>query len=244
MPYADTTVDELGVARVDSYADTLGISPETLGRLHQVRDEHFRRMGIDHGRRGPERPVGPGFGRRTTAVVEALRHDAGDPTLAARYRALAEHEPGTLGHAFHAFARDRGFPLPGEPRSLGEVLVPHDCAHIVGGFGTDRFGEIAVRGFEAAMARDGFGYELVVEAMLDRQLVDASAPGLAGEEAPDDEIDIDQLMVGIEGGLKCAVDLLARGWDFWAVAGTPLEELRRDYDVHGAADIVEPGPPA
>ena len=241
VPYADMSVDAPEVARVDAYATALGASPKSLSDLHHIRDHHIRRLALDYGRRSIGAFAGDGFGARSRAIVRSLHEYVGDARTADRFAALAGYGSGTLGRTFYEFYRDRGFPLPGEKHSLGEYFVGHDSAHILAGFNTDGAGELSVAGFEAGMIRDGFGFEMLMEVMLDFQLGIEFGTELVGYAVKTGELDPDELMVGIQRGLGCDVDLI-RGWDFWAAAGDPVVDLRVRYGIEGV-DGVELDPP-
>lgn len=246
VPYADTSVDEHEVATVDEYATALGTSTQTLKDLHQVRKGHIKRLMVDYARRADsnvrtkaDADAGHGILRRT---FDEVHQYVGDPKVTARYLPLAEYEPGTLGRTFFDFYRARGFPLPGEKKSLGEAVVSHDCCHILSGFNTDGSGEIDVAGFEAGMKRDDFGYELVLEVLLDFQLGVDFGVGLVGYVPKTGELDPDQLMVGIRRGLDCTVDLMGPQWDFWEAADQQVVDLRERYGITGVEGVQIPPP--
>ncbi|MEZ5269357.1 MAG: hypothetical protein R2789_12640 [Microthrixaceae bacterium] len=76
----------------------------------------------------------------------------------------------------------------------------HDCCHILSGFNTDGRGEISVAGFEAGMKSDGFGWELLMEVILDFQLGINFGLALVGYKSKTDELDPEQVMVGVRAG--------------------------------------------
>lgn len=239
VAYADTKVDPSEVARIDEYATSLDVHPDTLADLHRVRDGHIRRLLVDYFRRAATgvqmHDDTRGIVRRT---IDEIHQYVGDPALTQRYLALASLPEGTLGRSFFEFYRARGFSLPGEHRSLGEEVVSHDCCHILAGFNTDGSGEIDVAGFEAGMKADEFGWEMVLEVLLDFQLGIDFGVGLVGYVPKVGELDPDQLMVGIRRGLGCTVDLMGPDWDFWAVADRPVVELRDEYGIVGPVDVL------
>lgn len=244
VPYSDTTIDEHEVQAVDDFAAALGTSTATLRDLHQVRKHHIIRLFVDYSRRANKNVISAdeatkGILRRT---FEEVHQYMGDPKVAARYTALADHEPGTLGRTFHDFYRARGFGLPGEKKSLGEAVVSHDCCHILSGFNTDPAGEIDVAGFEAGMKRDRFGFELVMEVLLDFQLGIDFGLGLVGYAPRPGQLDPDQLMTGIARGLRCNVDLMGPTWSFWEVADEQVEDLRERYQITGVEGVLMPPP--
>lgn len=235
VPYADLEVDEPEVALVDAYGVALDQSPKTLKQLHRIRDGHVKRALLDYSRRaaGAYQVDVP----RWKKMIESVHQYVGDEKVAARYAGLEGYPEDSLGRTFHTFYRDRGFPLPGEKHSLGETLVPHDASHILSGFNTDGTGEINVAGFEAGMAVDEFGYELLLEVILDFQLGIDFGVSLVGYVPKKGELDPDEMMLGIRRGLDCNTDLIHR-FDFWGAAERPVVQLREELNILGARGVV------
>ena len=153
---------------VDEIAAALGLEPDTLVDLHRVRDERLKRLVIDMSRRGLAEYAGADSAwQQVKAIARSLHQFAGDAQVAERYRGLEKLPEDSLGHTFFHFYRARNFPLPGEKQSLSEQLVSHDCCHILGGFNTDMNGEMNVAGFEAGLFDNGYGFELLLEVILD-----------------------------------------------------------------------------
>ena len=48
--------------------------------------------------------------------------------------------------------------------------MPHDLIHVLSGIDTSPVGEIVVAGFEAGMSSSQFGFELLLEVVLDFHL--------------------------------------------------------------------------
>ena len=175
-------------------------------------------------------------------VAKTLHQTIGDAKVAKRFQNLEQLPEGSLGRSFFEFYRARSFPLPGEKKSFGELLVPHDCSHILGGFNTDMNGEMNVGGFEAGVYDDAFGFELLLEVILDFHLgkkfttLGLLPPGT-------NHFDPDQVMIGYERGVACQVNLF-KGWDFWAVAGEQVTDLRARYGIPAVPGPLLPEPPA
>ena len=236
MPYLPMEVDAAQVEVVDEIAAALGLEPDTLVDLHRVRDDRLKRLVIDMSRRGLAEYAGAeGAWQQVKAIAESLHQFAGDAKVADRYRALEKLPEESLGHTFFHFYRARNFPLPGEKKSLSEQLINHDCCHILGGFNTDMNGEMNVAGFEAGLFDNGYGFELLLEVILDFHMGKTFTtvgllPAGTGHFNPED------VVAGYERGRACNVNLI-HDWDFWAAAETPVKELRAQY---GLPDI--PGP--
>ncbi len=248
VPYGDHTVDGDAVGAVDAYADALGIDAHALADLHKVRKHHINRLLLDYGRRQLGH-LGPDQGHTAPAMrtlLATMHQYVGDKSVAARYQALSNGEPGTLGRELYDFYRARGFPLPGERHSLSETLIAHDCCHILAGFNTDGTGEINVAGFEAGMRKTDFGFEMLMEVLLDFELGISLGGGAIGFVPKTGELDPDTVMVGIRRGLDCTVDLLGPDWNLWAVADQQVLDLRQEYGITGvtAVTMAPPDHPA
>lgn len=244
MPYLDGVVDRMQVAAVDEFANVLGVHPDTLTSLHQVRDGRMKRLLWDYSRRSLASGIlpGDGFFGKLRSVVEGFRQYRGDASVARRYHTYEGYPQGTLGRVFYDFYRARGFPIPGEAGSFSEFLVPHDLSHILGGFNTDMGGEMDVAGMEAGMSRTAIGYELLLEVMLDFHL--GIAFTTAGILEPDvGHFHPDSVMAGFELGSKMKIDLLT-GWDWHAVMGERVTDLRDRYGIEGVDLIELPAPVA
>ncbi len=230
MPYLDMQVDADQVAIVDEIAAGLGVETQTLADLHRVRDDRLKRLLLDYGRRSFSEYAGAeGPWEQLKAVTETIRQYVGDSSVADRYRALESYPEGSLGRVLFQFYRERGFPLPGEKKSFSELLIPHDCCHILGGFNTDMNGEMNVAGFEAGLFENGFGFELLLEVILDFHLgKEFSTAGLLPPGTG--HFDPEGVAVGYERGTACTVNLIG-DWDFWDSADKPVTELRRRYGI-------------
>ncbi len=230
MPYLDMQVDADQVAIVDEIARALGVETQTLVDLHRVRDDRLKRLLLDYGRRSFSEYAGAeGPWQQLKAVTETIRQYVGDSNVADRYGALESYPDESLGRVLFHFYRERGFPLPGEKKSFSELLIPHDCCHILSGFNTDMNGEMNVAGFEAGLFENGFGFELLLEVILDFHL--GKTFTTAGLLPPGTgHFDPEGVVVGYERGAACSVNLIG-DWDFWEVADQSVAQLRKRYGI-------------
>jgi hypothetical protein len=76
-----------------------------------------------------------------------------NPALAARYRALEQLPRGTLGREYFESVRSNGFALPGEKDGAPEVIVFHDCLHVLAGYSTVSLEETQIAAFQAGILR-------------------------------------------------------------------------------------------
>lgn len=242
MPYMDGVVDAGEVAEVDNFAHALGVAPDTLMSLHEVRDKRMTHLLWDYSRRSFKSGIiaGEGFFGKVRTVIESFQQYRGDAAVARKYYKYESFPRGTLGRVFYDFYRARGFPIPGEKGSFSEVLVPHDLSHILGGFNTDMPGEMDVAGMEAGMSASAFGYEVLLEVILDFHM--GIAFTTAGILEPDvGHFHPDSVMTGFERGAAMNIDLLI-GWDWHAVMGETVADLRERYGIEGVT-VVEMPPP-
>jgi len=230
MPYLDMQVDPEQVRVVDDFARELGVESNTLQDLHRVRDDRLKRLALDFGRRSFEELGGAEGARQKLRTLALTLHQfVGDKKVAQRYRELEDFPEGSLGHTLFHFYRERKFPLPGEPKSFSEMLIGHDCSHILGGFNTDMKGEIDVAGFEAGLYDNAFGFELLLEVILDFHMGKTfTTVGLL--EPGSGNFDPESVVAGYERGVACKVNPL-KDWDFWTVADQQVGDLRARYGL-------------
>ncbi|MFS4460431.1 hypothetical protein [Bdellovibrio sp. HCB2-146] len=69
--------------------------------------------------------------------------------VAAKYRALEHYPEGTLGKEYVNYLRRNDFPFPGEIGAGPEIIVIHDCLHVLGDYGTSPSEEVEVASFQA-----------------------------------------------------------------------------------------------
>ena len=166
---------------------------------------------------------------RTVATVDGTREldEVGAQMLS------ATRDEGTLGHTFFLFYRDRGFPLPGEKGGFSELFVSHDLTHVLSGFNTDMDGEVNIAAFQAGMSRTEYGWEMLMEMILDYHLgLHFTTAGFV--EPGRGHFHPEEVLKGYERGLGCSVDLIA-DWDYWAVMDQPLAALRDRYGIDGVS---------
>ena len=103
----------------------------------------------------------PGFPGFFSMATQFIGLHTEDPSLLARYEALAKCGEGTLGRAFYDHYVENGFPFPGAKHGTPEIVTFHDIGHLFSGYGVDPQGEIQQAAFQAGFARnDGFVYLL------------------------------------------------------------------------------------
>ena len=176
LPYIDMKVDPRMVEIVDKFAEYLEINPNTIKDLHRVRDNHLKRLLLDYGRRSLGEFLGLDSAPKVIKGVITMFHQAiGDRGVSERYQQLESYPEGSLGHTVFHWYRDRNWALPGEKKSTSELLLNHDCCHILGGFNTDVQGEMNVAAFQAGLLSEGSGACSVGNPHAARRLIVSSS---------------------------------------------------------------------
>ena len=226
------TSDELRV--IDAFAGALGIESAWLDEVREAARAHLDTLRLDMVRRAPF-PKGTlsetwddsgwkglwGLFRTASQSVE-------DVDLAWRHKDLGMLPEGTLGRAYWAYMTSRRFLFPGERGAVAPEGGRHDFLHVLSGYDTDAAGETEVTAFDAGMAKleDPFGLLFGTLCMfhLGQRLRDAGSI-----ERP--HFDAERVGRAYRRGLLAEVNLGA-GWDYWADAERPLDELRKQYNIH------------
>ena len=240
MPYLSGKLHDDDVQRVDRYAHTANLSPNSLQDLNDLVNGRIKKALINYGRRGaneftPGSPV-----QKLKSIVREIHSLAGDKKRADVYEQLSSLEAGTLGRTLYNFYHNRGFKFPGQKGNLGESAVRHDCVHILSGTNTDYAGEIAVSAIEATMASSEVGWEMVTEVLVDFHLGIAwTLPG--GIKAESMNFDPELFSRGLAVGSTINTDLI-HDWNFWDDIETPISILRKRFDINYVDIIDMPAP--
>lgn len=149
----DGEMDPKAVERLDRYAKALQVDMAPIRTAWKLADKCQLLARIDLVRKAL-----PGVKMRQTvtsqgmlaAVTQFFPLLGGElPDVTTRYRQLDRYSEGTLGKAFTTYLRENGFPFPGEKGAGPEIIVVHDCLHILGGYGTTAPQEIEIAAFQA-----------------------------------------------------------------------------------------------
>jgi hypothetical protein len=228
MALVDGTVDAGKIAAALVYARALGVE---AGYVHDLAALGVRRLTYlraDLQRRNMRSITGRDVALDEDAWIQPYR-DRPDGALAARFRALGTLAPETLGGAFARFYDAYGFAFPGEPDALNVAFaMPHDATHVLSGYDTTPRGELLVSTFTAGMhpkePMAGHILPVILSWHLGIELVH-----LAG--ATTGKLDPRRFWIAWERGAAVTTDVFAPGWDFFALAETPLETIRARYGV-------------
>lgn len=212
-------------ASVRELAAALGLDEQGLDVLYDMTRGRALLARIDMVRRvGRFLRSANGFPGIFKFAAPLLGLGAGDETLAASYRALADCAPGTLGRAVYDHFVDNEFKLPGEPG--GFPMVFHDLGHVLSGYATDPQGEIQQAAFQAGFARrDGFSFLLF--GILQFHVGMRITPVAKGYQGL---FDVPLVLDALHRGASCKVDL-SEGYDIFANKDRTLEAVRAELGI-------------
>lgn len=230
MSMIDGEVADTELDLVDDYAEALGINDASLKDMHRFAIGQFKVLRFDVLRRfilaDRLKREWKEEGLRGIWNLVRVAIQGEDAVLAARYQALESLPEGTLGREYFEFIRANGFALPGEKDSLPEVIMFHDCNHVLGGYGTSNEEETQVAAFHAGYrGHDKFGLMLflLMQFHLGVQITPATE-GVKGHVKPD------LVFKAFERGTHLNCDLIA-DWDPRKDFEVPLAELRLRFNV-------------
>lgn len=216
---------------VKEFANALQIDDENIrvlkhavrGRYTQIRMDLLRRFTAADRIKREFRQYGI---RAVGHIVRAMMAMRGNKKMAARYQALLQLPEGTLGHAYVTFIRANGFSLPGEPGSPPEMIIVHDCIHVLAEYGTSVEEETKIAAFQGGMHRDDmFGMLLftLLQFQLGHQIVN-TAPSFEQKIQPD------AWLAAYARGTQLKTDLIAT-WEPKADFSTPVQVLRERFGI-------------
>jgi hypothetical protein len=224
------------VARIEAFANALGVSTPHVTDLRHLAEHHMTLFKLDFLRRSQVADImknqlgqtGPlGFAK----AVLGMRGMIEDTALAARYRAWATLPEGTLGREAWSFYQKNGFGMPGERHGFPEAGLYHDLSHVLGGYDTDPEGEVQVAAFTAGYKRDRPFYlilfaVLTFSAGVNMRPTDGNTTiGVLGKPGM-----AERMFAAIERGSHVNLDLSDQ-WDYWPCIAMPIDEVRRQLNI-------------
>lgn len=220
------------LALLGAYAAAFELPDRVTGVLRKHTEGHLLRMRLDVLRRSwvakklrdEIRPDQGLWG--VLRILRAVVFRSEDPALAARYRALGDLPPGTLGREYWEYIQRNQFPFPGEKGAPPELIVIHDCVHILSGYGTDPVGEIQVVGFLIGFA-DQDPTDHLISILMQFHLGEHIAPQVPpgrGNFPPE------MFLRAVQRGAAMNINLNDR-WDPWTVFDQPVAALRERYGI-------------
>jgi hypothetical protein len=170
-------------------------------------------------------------------IWRALRFVLGlhrDPTLAARFRALGELAPGSVGRSLFDDFSARGLSFPGERGGLPERMFHHDLMHVVNGYGTDPSGECELAGFYAGFVSSfggGDGFTFIATALATFHLGLPVSPAIVHPATG--AFDPARVMAAFDRGRCLQVDIMG-AWDYWPLMPLTVEQARARLGIADA----------
>ncbi|KAK4045133.1 hypothetical protein OUZ56_032541 [Daphnia magna] len=162
-------------------------------------------------------------GRAPAGACEAGVADArdGDTNVAAKYAALRDYAPETLGRKYTEFLDKHGISLPGARHAGPESLVARDVLHVLGDYGTSASEAAAVAAFQAA-CHGASPFESSLFALAQFEL---SRSVTEESDAAFPALDAEVMAEGAARGAK--VDREAwSDFDLWDHVSRPVDDVR------------------
>jgi hypothetical protein len=215
---------------IEDFAAALGVGRDAVRTFRRLANERVLLARINILRR-----TIPGYKmaevlreRGLLGVLRQLLPTLGveDAATTARYGALSEYPAGSLGRGWYDFTVRNRIPLPGEKGAGPEIIVIHDCLHVLGEYETTPEEEVQVAAFQSGChGEDPFYTLLFVLAQfhLGLQMVPVAQPETL---RADPELMLRAFARGCEVRRDMWTDFAP--WDHFV---RPLDELRRELNV-------------
>jgi hypothetical protein len=218
---------ETQIARVEAYAEALGIGGPPLSIIRRWVDDGVERATEDYDRfYDHDLPLLSEPSLRD----EYLHLREPDHELGKRLRALHDLPVDTLGYQYIEFYRRNKLTLPGDDIHFPAHYVSHDMNHVIAGYEPTGPGEIALGAFTLAM----FDNDASWLQFMTNLLIHEAGMLKHGEIMPKAE------SLGRPGATELLGEALARGAacvgdfsqaDHLSMVERPLEEVRARYNV-------------
>jgi tellurite resistance protein len=225
MAFVDGTLDNAKLQAVLRLAATLGVKADFVTDIAEVAQGRRRDATAHMIRANMESLTGKPWS--TDDAMPWLMPYKGanaDPTLVARFRALANLPKETFGYAFNAFYVANKYAFPGDEQALNFAFATsHDSSHLLAGYDTTPRGELLASTFTAAMHRKEAMSGHVLPVIFSWHL-GIALNELAG--AAKGALDPQEFWHAWARGAQMKVDLFGPKWDFWAVTREPIDALR------------------
>ncbi|MEM9466455.1 MAG: hypothetical protein AAGA90_13865 [Actinomycetota bacterium] len=231
-------------ARVIEFATELSLPDELLAamREHVDRSRHLVANDIDRSAYISNLDLS-GFTPLQSADdnIYAWSNTVVRPELAAKWQALADLEPGTLGRGVWDFYRARGFHVPGEEGSAPPILAQHDWVHVLADYGSTVESELEVFSFISRASHDPMAFTLL--AMVIKLFQTGELEGAAGIFEPDaGHLESHGMPTRLGDAFRRGAmttgqpEFLATDW--WSYANWPVERVREHFNVVPKAEAA------
>lgn len=238
--------------RVSAFAHELDVDDDVLEIARRASADALGLAAVDFDRNGytADWSAGDHHALHTSTELAAAWDSASDdPALAARWCALEQCPPGSLGRGLFDFYRSRGFTFPGLPGSAPPLLAQHDWVHVLADYGTTVESELEVFAFLARANDDPRAFSLLamVVSLFETGALSSGAglfqasPGNLSHEGM-----AVRLAEAMRRGAECEGSIDFLGVDWFELAGEPLEDVRVRFGVRPrsarASDAGSVGP--
>ena len=169
------------------------------------------------------------------------RHDLASitrPATIERYHLLVADAPeGSLGAQMRKFYDDARFDIPGTPGAPlpVEFLGSHDVHHVLAGYDTSAQGEAYTAVFNAGNSSAGIGWLTVVLLQWHQ--------GVRLGVFPEGHSHLDPAVMAVAGqrGSMTTTDLYDAHWDWMALLGQPIDQVRASLRVPSGGLVPDGG---
>ena len=222
---------------IDRWAARLGVSTIDLTVARELAQGAQARAQFDlyrNGFWGACTEIDPAF----SALIEANGARAfaltitADPLESARWAALEQCPPGSLGRCVWDFYQERNFTYPGVPGGVSKGESHHDWVHVLADYGTTPMGEVEVGAFRMTTTDDpGAALTFIAGQLAFYQggIMPSALTGLHGDHVVEQPGGPERVADALRRGRECRLDTYHE-FDFFAVASEPLEALRHRWN--------------
>ena len=231
MSFIDQDADGREADAVEKFAQALEVEERSVRNVRQMAEGRTRLVRFDVIRRFwavdkiRQRIREEGL-RVLWQSVQGARRRYQNDEMAARYRALENLAPGTLGRQYWEYMRENQFPLPGELGAAPETITFHDMTHVLSDYGTTPEEEIQIACFSAGFRKkEPLAFVLFV--MLQFHFGLAIGPGVPTSRGL---FDVGKALTAMRRGAAMNIDLTDT-WKYWDVIDQPVAALRERYNI-------------
>jgi hypothetical protein len=226
----DGSVDGAEMSQIEKFAKSLKVDTSPVKTAWNLAKEHLLLARIDIVRKSLPRSKikqtlhQEGLLATIKQFFPLIGIEIPDVTL--RYKKLLDYPDGTLGKEFTHYLGRNGFPFPGEKGAGPEIIVLHDCLHILGDYGTSAPEEIEVASFQAGCHTGDPIYGLLfglAQYHLDIQVAPV-APSQKLQANPE------QIIAAFARGCQVNRDMWTE-FNPWDHFGKQIESLRQELGI-------------
>ncbi|MGD1872071.1 MAG: hypothetical protein ACFB02_03370 [Mastigocoleus sp.] len=215
---------------VNNFAKALNINDKAIKTLNYLSNGHFLLVRLNIFRYAY---IGPKLielirNQGINSIIPIIKYliNQGDTKTASRYRQLHSYPDGSLGKEFYNFIHKNNFGLPGERGKKPEIIVVHDCAHILGGYNTSVSEEVQLSAFQSGYLNRSPFWGLLFTILQ----LHLGVKVLTGSYTCRNQVEPESFFKAFKRGTQVNVDLFDN-WDPWTVFHRQVEDLRKEYNI-------------